>query len=295
MADSGNHFYYYLYNLQGDVIALADASTGKLAATYTYDAWGKIVKINGQNPEDVASTNIANINPFRYRGYYYDTETGLYYLQSRYYDPDTGRFLSSDKYTTTGQGVIGNNMFAYCNNNPIQYKDENGDICLPTAIVGGFINAGVSIMCSVFDAAESGEQLDFAFVATDALIGFGIGFITNLSEVKALETAVTVFETGRSFVDTLSRGGTVEETVVNAGETLIIDTIAGKAGKAVTGGAKKCASTAAAESTASGFVNMCLSGLSVVGKGIMKMFFGGTRNKVPVNPRREVRIHAFGG
>ena len=77
MADSSNKFYYYIYNVQGDVIALADASTGKLAATYTYDAWGKIVKINGQNPEDVASTNIANINPFRYRGYYYDTETGL--------------------------------------------------------------------------------------------------------------------------------------------------------------------------------------------------------------------------
>ena len=83
MADGSNKFYYYIYNLQGDVIALADASTGKLAATYTYDAWGKIVKINGQNPEDVASTNIANINPFRYRGYYYDTETSLYYLQTR--------------------------------------------------------------------------------------------------------------------------------------------------------------------------------------------------------------------
>ena len=196
MADGSNHFYYYIYNLQGDVIALADASTG----TYTYDAWGKIVKISGQNPEDVASTNIANISPFRYRGYYYDTETSLYYLNSRYYDPDTGRFLSPDKYTTTGQGVIGNNMFAYCNNNPIQYKDDNGDFCIQTAIIGGAINAGVSIMCSIFDAAES---------------------IT------------------------------------------------------------------------SGIVSTELSGLRKVGKWIWNTLFG-SRNKSAVNPRREVRIHAFG-
>ena len=131
MADSSNKFYYYIYNVQGDVIALADASTGKLAVTYTYDAWGKILKINGQNPEDVASTNIANINPFRYRGYYYDTETSLYYLQSRYYDPDTGRFISAD-----GQlngGVLGYNMFAYCENNPINESDPSGDWSLKNA------------------------------------------------------------------------------------------------------------------------------------------------------------------
>ena len=126
MADSSNHFYYYIYNVQGDVIALADASTGKLAATYTYDAWGKIVKINGQNPEDVASTNIANINPFRYRGYYYDTETGLYYVSSRYYDPEIGRWINADGYVSTGQGVLGNNMFAYCGNNPVNRVDPTG-------------------------------------------------------------------------------------------------------------------------------------------------------------------------
>ena len=70
MADGNNNFYYYIYNIQGDVIALADASTGKLVATYTYDAWGKIVKINGIAPNSVAESSIAKINPFRYRGYY---------------------------------------------------------------------------------------------------------------------------------------------------------------------------------------------------------------------------------
>ncbi len=127
MADSSNHFYYYIYNVQGDVIALADASTGKLAATYTYDAWGKIVKINDQKPEEVAADNIANINPFRYRGYYYDTETKLYYLQSRYYDPDTGRFLNADG-LIDNRGVITQNLFQYCGNNPIMHADPSGHI-----------------------------------------------------------------------------------------------------------------------------------------------------------------------
>ena len=75
MADGNNHFYYYIYNVQGDVIALADASTGKLAVTYTYDAWGKLVKL-----EDSTANSVGTLNPFRYRGYYYDTETSLYYL-----------------------------------------------------------------------------------------------------------------------------------------------------------------------------------------------------------------------
>ena len=127
MADSSNHFYYYIYNVQGDVIALADASTGKLAATYTYDAWGKIVKINGENPEDVASTNIANINPFRYRGYYYDAESKLYYLNSRYYDPDIGRFINEDMFATTNMSsALATNTFVYCNNNPVVFCDFYG-------------------------------------------------------------------------------------------------------------------------------------------------------------------------
>jgi RHS repeat-associated protein len=67
-----------------------------------------------------------NLNPFRYRGYYYDRETGFYYLQSRYYDPETGRFLNADGLISTGTGVAGYNMYAYCNNNPVNYIDPSG-------------------------------------------------------------------------------------------------------------------------------------------------------------------------
>ena len=119
--------YYYVYNLQGDVIALLN-SAGETVARYDYDPWGKIIAITDGNGVDVSSNaaHIANINPTRYRGYYYDTETGLYYLQSRYYDAEVGRFINADGYISTGQGTVGSNMFAYCGNNPVNRTDNTG-------------------------------------------------------------------------------------------------------------------------------------------------------------------------
>ena len=108
--------YYYITNLQGDVMYLVD-SNGNQVAAYTYDPYGKILSATGA---------MAEINPLRYRGYYYDAETGFYYLQSRYYDPNTCRFINADSYASTGQGLIGYNMFAYCNNDPVDCMDEKG-------------------------------------------------------------------------------------------------------------------------------------------------------------------------
>ena len=290
MADSSNHFYYYIYNVQGDVIALADASTGKLAVTYTYDAWGKLMEL-----KDTTANSVGTLNPFRYRGYYYDTETSLYYLQTRYYDPEVGRFISPDKYTTTGQGVIGNNMFAYCNNNPIQYKDDNGDFCIQAAIIGGIVDAGVSIMCSIFDAAEKHEQLNVGEMLFDAGVSFALGFVSSGSELKAIEKAVNIVDAGVSFVTSISRGDSLEEATVGAIATYATSRVAGKAGNAVVGNtAKKTIADNAAESITSGIVSTELSGLRKVGKWIWNALFG-SRNKSAVNPRREVRIHAFGG
>ena len=116
--NNGSSFttYYYVLNLQGDVVKLVTAS-GTAVATYTYDAWGNILSASG---------SMAAINPLRYRGYYYDTETGFYYLQSRYYDPANHRFINADGYTSTGQGFAGTNMFAYCGNNPVSRIDSTG-------------------------------------------------------------------------------------------------------------------------------------------------------------------------
>jgi len=110
--------YYYITNLQGDVIGLRDDT--REWAEYTYDAWGVCEEIIGEP--------IGRENPLRYRGYIYDVETQLYYLQSRYYDPEIGRFINGDNYATTGQGFVGNNMFAYCGNNPVCRSDPSGRI-----------------------------------------------------------------------------------------------------------------------------------------------------------------------
>ena len=112
--------YTYMTNLQGDVIAIVNTSNVAVVE-YAYDAWGNILSITGS----MANT-LGTLNPLTYRGYVYDYETGLYYVSSRYYDPVWGRFLNSDVLISTGQGLLGNNMFAYCRNNPVCRKDITG-------------------------------------------------------------------------------------------------------------------------------------------------------------------------
>ena len=100
---------------------------GDIAARYTYDAWGDIVSVTDAAGNAITDQDhVANQNPIRYRGYYYDTESGLYYLNSRYYDPVTGRFVNADGYVSTGQNVTDFNMFAYCKNNPANMSDPSG-------------------------------------------------------------------------------------------------------------------------------------------------------------------------
>jgi RHS repeat-associated protein len=118
-----NEEYYYIYNAQGDVTGLFD-KTGARVVSYTYDTWGKLISTTG----DLAST-IGVKNPYRYRGYRYDTETGLYYLQSRYYNPEWGRFINVDdvnSVTATLTDLTDKNLFSYCDNNPITRTDSNG-------------------------------------------------------------------------------------------------------------------------------------------------------------------------
>ena len=120
---SSYNTYYYILNAQGDVVKLI-APSGNVYAEYSYDAWGNILDSSG---------SLRNTNPLRYRGYYFDKETGFYYLQSRYYDPALGRFLNADSYASTGQGFLGYNMFAYCGNDPVCYEDQKGlnmNVCL---------------------------------------------------------------------------------------------------------------------------------------------------------------------
>ncbi|MGN0499675.1 MAG: RHS repeat-associated core domain-containing protein [Ruminococcus sp.] len=109
--------YYYIKNLQGDVVKIINQA-GTEAAGYIYDAWGNIKSTSGE-------PTLRELNPFRYRSYLYDTESGLYYLQSRYYDPEVGRFLSTDVVISGGY-LVGANLYSYCYNNPLMYYDDDG-------------------------------------------------------------------------------------------------------------------------------------------------------------------------
>ena len=106
--------YYYVRNLQGDVTKIIDGS-GNVVVQYAYGSWGKVLSITGS----LAST-VGAKNPIGYRGYYYDTESELYYLNSRYYDPETGRFISPDVVAEGG------NLYTYCANDPVNRSDDSG-------------------------------------------------------------------------------------------------------------------------------------------------------------------------
>ena len=119
--------YYYAHNWRGDITSIYDAG-GNVVAKYEYDAWGNVLTVTNSNNSEITDPNhIANLNPFRYRSYYYDSESGLYYLMSRYYDPVTHRFLNADGYFQSGNGILDTNMNAYCRNNPIMNSDPTGN------------------------------------------------------------------------------------------------------------------------------------------------------------------------
>ena len=121
--------YYYERNIQGDVLGIYD-STGTKLVTYTYDAWGALLDMT-----DTSTNNIGAINPIRYRGYYYDIEMDMYWLSTRFYDPEICRFINADEYVSTGQGVLGNNMYAYCGNNPVSRVDPSGQRWITALVV----------------------------------------------------------------------------------------------------------------------------------------------------------------
>ena len=156
-ANDAPQTYYYVLNLQGDVVKLVDVS-GAEVASYEYDAWGGVLSVDG---------DMAGINPLRYRGYYHDSETGFYYLQSRYYDPAMHRFINADSYASTGQGFIGTNMFAYCHNSPVAFYDTEGNMATEATIAAtnwwnpiGWIAGGILVVEVVVVVVAISEEID---------------------------------------------------------------------------------------------------------------------------------------
>ena len=193
--------YYYITNLQGDVMKLERADGGS-GAQYAYDAWGNIIAMSG---------TLAELNPLRYRGYVYDQETGFYYLNSRYYDPAVGRFISADNYPTTGQGLNGNNMFAYCGNNPVSRQDDGGEFW--NIVIGAGVGAVVSGLISVASQVLENKgiaNVDWARVGVAAAAGaISGGFAATGIKVNGQMVVNGIIGAASSGIDTyLKSNGT---------------------------------------------------------------------------------------
>ena len=167
--------YYYVLNVQGDVVGLLNAS-GAIAVEYTYDPWGKLLNIKtwGDLPgEDEWYLSVAEVNPLRYRGYYYDTETGFYNLQTRYYDPAICRFINADNQLSAGGNLTGLNLFAYCGNNPVNMIDPTGEAWWHWAL-----GALVVVACAAATVVTCGGSLAAAATAVGMVASGGTAFTT---------------------------------------------------------------------------------------------------------------------
>ncbi|MCR4898491.1 MAG: RHS repeat-associated core domain-containing protein, partial [Acholeplasmatales bacterium] len=167
--------YYYIKNIFNDVIEIIDDNYNAYAK-YSYDIFGKCNIIT--NVDD-----IANINPIRYRSYYYDNETGLYYLNTRYYDPETMRFISLDGIEYLNYDTLGGlNLWVYCNNNPVMNVDPNGNLffSLTALIVGAIVGAVIGASASIISQGiNSGwNNINGWQVLFDGTIGAVGGLIT---------------------------------------------------------------------------------------------------------------------
>ena len=199
--------YYYVTNLQGDVMGMVDSS-GNSVASYTYDPYGKLLTATGE---------LADKNPLRYRGYYYDSESGLYYLQSHYYDPATRRFVNADSYSSTGQGLIGHNMFAYGLNSPVFVKDDNGCFAISSVIVGKLISAAVGAVVNVATTYIAAKATGQDYTWADFGVAAGVGAANALlgpfwaAGISGIYAGYTAYK----------NGATVGGVILNAGVSAV--------------------------------------------------------------------------
>ena len=180
--------YLYLKNLQNDIIGIVD-SNNNIVVKYYYNAYGKII-----NKVDTSGINLSDINPFRYRGYYQDNETGWYYLNSRYYDVETLRFITMDDISYLGASGSGlsYNLYSYCENNPITRKDAEGNF--PVHIVAGVIT-GIAwgIIPRIIKDVIRGKMSKISDYLCDAIIGGLSGLVTSLTGSSTLGTLIGTF------------------------------------------------------------------------------------------------------
>ena len=210
--------YFYQKNLQGDITGLID-STGTEVVTYTYDTWGKLL-----SKTDGSGNGLAEKNPFRYRGYYYDAEVSLYYVSSRYYDPETGRILNADfaDVLKVQRDLCDKNLYAYCDNNPIIRKDAGGEFwtIVSGAVMGAAISAGVELALQIVTTGK----VDLINIGLAALGGAAGGALaaTSFGWTGQIigNAAISAVTEGISQVKNGNRD--IKSIVINAGKMAVI-------------------------------------------------------------------------
>ena len=211
--------YYYRTNAQGDVKQIVD-SNYNVVAYYAYDAWGKLLAVLDGNDNPITdSSHFANVNPFRYRGYVYDNETGFYYLQSRYYDPEIGRFINADGQLNQQESISGYNLFAYCNNDPINMIDSDGKF--PFLAITAAIGAAVGAVVGGIRAAKAGKSVwkgALMGAAIGGLVGLGAGAVAGALLAGSAAASVASVAIGAKATVAM-----VESAGVVAGAKMLLD------------------------------------------------------------------------
>lgn len=193
--------YYYVCNWRGNVVEIYN-SAGVLVASYDYNAWG----VTTTHSTDADTQNIADLNPLRYRGYYYDSETSMYYVNSRYYDPATKRFLNSDNWNIlkSQSDLYDKNLYSYCDNNPLMNKDLDGNIWIAAVAVGVGSQYASDIICNLI-AGEKGKDI---FIPTSSLGDYISAGVTALIPGSGITSALmrSVVSVGISGIENSIKG-----------------------------------------------------------------------------------------
>ena len=239
--------YFYIRNLQGDVVAICDTN-GVIQAEYAYDAYGNCKVTNSTN------YNLAYYNPIRYRGYYYDRETGLYHLNARYYNPEWRRFISHDLSAYLDpESANGLNLYCYCHNNPIMYVDPDGympkwaqwvvgglaiaGLVVATVLTCGVVGAGaaavgaamlagglVSAGINVLDQLSDGGEFNWTELAISTLSGTAYGLVVGLTGGAGGWAVAGKFAVagGTSLLNSWNENATFGETMKSLGIALLV-------------------------------------------------------------------------
>ena len=196
--------YYYIKNVQNDIVAIADKN-GTVVANYYYDAWGNVTQITG-------NTALAQTNPLRYRSYYYDSETGYYHLKSRYYSPEVGRFLNADS-VLDSRSTNALNLFSYCGNNPVSRIDITGhswfsaikNIVAPIVATVAMV---AKIVCAAKEKKRVNKELNsLPMPSSDITNSFRKKLRNNANTVKKTTKTKGIIESGKQFYNKVRNKG----------------------------------------------------------------------------------------